>query len=623
MLRSAILVLGLASGIVAQARVLPYPVTEPAAYRAAIEAGTRSASGAPGPRYWTDRVSYRIDAELDPSAARVRGRVEATYENRGPEATRQLFMHLRQNLHRPGQMRTRVVELTEGIAIDDLRVAGQPVRSRVTGTRLTVQLPEPLEPGAAATVSMGFSYPVPKAGGAPRNGHEDHHVFYLAYWYPQFAVRDDVEGWVAEEYRGNGEFYMPYGDYDLTIRAPAGFLVRATGELRNAAEVLTDTALERLAAAAQTREIQHVIDAEDLAAGRVTRATEGTVAWHFVAERVRDVAVSLADRYVWDATHAVVPGRDEPVAIHAVYEPTSRTWPEAAQIARYTIEWMSRELFPYPWPQMTACEGIIGGGMEFPMMTLIGDSRSIRSLQGVVAHELIHIWFPMIVGSNEKRHSWQDEGTTDFFTDLLTADLRDTPQLARSSMLGYVRTARRGAEAPLMTHADYYPVGYGFASYTKPSALLHQLRALLREGDRDVLMEALRAYVREWAYKHPSPHDLFRTVERFAGRDLDWYWQPWYFEVRTLDHAIGGVEEVGDELLVTIEDRGFVPHPCTVRARYPENREVTEVVPVEHWLGGASRVEVRFPAGALEILIDPERDTLDIDPENNGWKPGR
>ncbi|MGA1608231.1 MAG: M1 family metallopeptidase [Planctomycetota bacterium] len=604
----------------AQDRVLPYPVTEPDAYAAAIAAGTRSAQGAPGASYWTDAVSYRIDAELDPAAAVVRGVVEGTYTNRGTEAVTVLWMHLRQNLHKVGQMRTRVVAVTDGITLGEVSLDGNEINARAMGTRMALRLRGGLEPGASATVRVEYSYPVPVAGTAPRNGHEDNRVFYLGYWYPQFAVRDDVEGWVCEEYRGNGEFYMPYGNYDVTFRAPAGFLVRSTGVLQNAGEILHDTALDRLAAARTSRDVQPVISKDDLAAGRVTKAKDGVVAWHFVAENVRDVAVSVSNNYVWDATHAVVPGREEPVEIHAVYEPTSSTWPEAARAARFTIEWMSREVFPYPWPHMTACEGIIGGGMEFPMMTLIGDSRSVRGLEGIVAHELIHMWFPMIVGTNEKRHSWQDEGTTSFFTDLVEAAMRDAPQTARASMLGYIRTARRGSEAPLMTHADYYPVGYGFASYTKPAALLHQLRELMRSGDDDVFMTAIRTYVQEWAYKHPTPYDLFRTMERFAGRDLDWYWQPWYFEVRKLDHAVASVETEGDELVVTIEDRGFIPHPCTVEARYAEGRSERQVIGVDTWLGGAMRHVLRFPAGARTVLIDPDRDTLDIEPDNNVWQ---
>lgn len=621
---ASLLALGSAA---AQDRVLPYPVTEPAVYRAAIAAGTRSESGAPGPRAWTDGVRQVIEATLDPVAATVTGRLELSYTNRSPEPTDEIWFHLHQNLHLPQAMRTRVVEPTSGMTIEDLSVDGRPVRARPSGTRLRVPLRlaegAGLAPGATVTVAMSFRYPVPKAGTAPRNGHEDHHVFYLGYWYPQVAVRDDVEGWVCEEYRGNGEFYLPYADYDVTLRAPAGFLVRATGVLQAPQTILHDGALAALERARTSREVQQVISAEDLAAGRVTRAAEGLVAWRFLAEQVRDCAISASDRYVWDATHAVVPGRDAPVEIHAVYEPSSRSWPEAAAIARHAIEYMSEQVHPYPWPHMTACEGIIGGGMEFPMMTLIGDAPNPQRLQGVVCHELIHMWFPMLVGSNEKRHAWQDEGTTSFFTDLCTAALRGTPNNARGSMLGYVRTARSGAESPLMTHADFYPVGYGFASYGKPAALLHQLRALLRDGERDVLMEAIRTYVREWAYRHPTPYDLFRTIERVAGRDLDWYWQPWYFEVRTLDHALASVEATAAGLTVVVEDQGFAPLPCTVRASYADREPVTLVVPVAHWLAGHTRATLEFPPGATEVRIDPDGDTLDIDREDQVWKATR
>ncbi len=595
-------------------RPIPYPVVEPAAWQQAVANGTRSESGAPGPKHWTDHVDYAITATLDPESAKVTGHVRATYHNRSPERLRTLWLHLRQNLHQEGAVRNRNVVVTGGATIDNVHVNDEEARSRVQDTRLRIVLPGGLEPDQKATVDLDFEFTVPPAGGAPRMGHEKNHVFYLGYWYPQFAVRDDVEDWVCETYRGNGEFYMPYGNYDLKFTAPEGFLVRATGVLQNPEACLTKDAVDRLARAKQSEEVVAIVTADDLEAGRATRAGNGKpLTWHFVAEDVRDCAVSASDHYVWDATHAKVPGRDEPVEIHAVYEPESRTWPEAAAIARHTIEWMSREVHPYPWPHMTACEGIIGGGMEYPMMTVIGDSRSIRGLQGVVCHELIHMWFPMIVGSNEKRHSWMDEGTTSFFTDLCSAALRDTPNNSRGNMLGYVRAARSGGESPLMTHADFYPQGYGFASYTKPAALLHQLRELMRDGDRDVFMEAVRAYVAEWRFKHPSPYDMWRTFERFAGRDLDWYWRSFYFETWTLDHAIAGTEQQGDETIVTIEDRGQVPFPCIVEARYDEGETQRRTVPVEHWLAGNTTAKVTFPGKPNEVVLDPDMNALDVD----------
>ncbi|MFO1054845.1 MAG: M1 family metallopeptidase [Planctomycetota bacterium] len=623
MSRAPAVVLLLASVLCAQHRVLPYPVTEPAAYRAAIAAATRSESGSPGPNAWDDRVHYLIRASLDPATAVVRGHVEARYDNRSRAPLNELWLHLRQNLHRGSQMRTRVVDVMDGVTIENVTVAGKPVTARPSDTRLRLQLREPVAPGASVTVAMDWSYTVPRAGGAPRNGHEDHHVFYLGYWYPQFAVHDDVDGWVCDEYRGNGEFYMPYGDYDVTFDAPAGFLVRATGVLQNEKELLTDEALAALERARTTREIQHVITPEDLDGGRVTRSKDGVLSWHFVAQDVRDCAVSVSDRYVMDATHADVPGRNEPVAIVAVYEPSATAWVAAAEAARFTIEWMSREVYPYPWPHMTACEGIIGGGMEYPMMTLCGGGRNVRATQGVITHELCHMWFPMLVGSNEKRFAWMDEGTTSYFSGLVSAARQGTDGSKAPPAAGYLRTARSGQESPMMTPADYYPVGYNFASYGKPAALLGQLRALLRDGDHDVFMDAMRAYAREWAFRHPQPHDLFRTFERFAGRDLDWYWQPWYFEVRTLDHAIGKVEDDGKRTRVIVEDCGFCPMPCKVAATFADGHVETQVIAVDHWLAGHQSAELSFPTGAVEVTLDPDRETLDIDPDNGVWKRAR
>ena len=254
---------------------------------------------------------------------------------------------------------------------------------------------------------------------------------------------------------------------------------------------------------------------------------------------MRDCAVSVSDRYVWDATHAVIPDQGGPgvdglAMIHAVYRPEVRSFARAAEYARHTIEHMSKIVYPYQWPHMTVCGGVIGGGMEYPMMTICG-SGSL----GLVAHELIHMWFPMLVGSNEKAHAWQDEGFTDFFTGYTTAAFAQREVAPRRSVQGYLAGAARGEAAPLMTHGDYYPQagrsGYQFASYTKSSAVLHQLRDLV--GD-DVFFATFRKYARDWACKHPRPQDFFNAFGHAAGQNLDWYFRTWYFETWTLDQAI-------------------------------------------------------------------------------------
>ena len=606
-----------ASAAHAQARPIPYPIDFPKNYVDAIEDGTRTRTGAPGPHYWQDNVEYAIDATLDVDNVTLRATIAMTYTNRSGSDLDRLVIHFRQNLHQPGIQRTRTVAVLPGMTVENVYIDDEKVPLRIAGSVGTVRLPEPLADGESTTISMGYSYEVPPAGQAPRNGHEDKHVFYFAYWYPQFAMHDDIRGWVADQYKGNGEFYMPYGNYDISFTVPADWLVRATGTLTNAAEVLPETTLAKLATARTTRELQQIVTKEDLESSNVTIADEGVVTWKFRAENVRDVAVSTSDRYLWTATHAVVEGRD-PVDIHAVYEAESRTWPLAADYARHTIEWMSANVYPYPWPHMTACEGIIGGGMEFPMMTLIGERRRPAALQSVTAHELIHMWFPMIVGSNEKAHAWQDEGTTSFFTDLVSDDYYERGN-RRNSMRGYRLTARRGQETAMMTHADYYPTGFGFASYTKPAALLHQMREMMRDGERDVFMKAIRTYASEWAMKHPTPYDMWATFERFAGRDLDWYWRAWYYETWTLDHAVARVVETDVMTRVTIRDVGRVPMDCTVEVTYGEGENERRTIPAETWLTGATEITLEFRPGVSRVRIDPERNTLDLNLSNNGW----
>ena len=591
------------------ARVQPYPIDLPPNFETAVEKGTRTLNGHPGADHWTNYANYDIEMELDVENKRVIGTARMTYLNRSPDDLRQLVIHLRQNLMSPGAQRTRTIKVTNGFELGEITVDGKKTRGRVRDTRLYLRKAVPA--GGKAEVTIEYAYDVPKAGTAPRNGYEGEDVFYLAYWYPQFAVYDDIHGWVADPYRGNGEFYMGYADYDLAITAPQGYIVRATGELQNPKQVLTRKAQKALKQARETRDIVHVVDGEDLEAGRATaKSSKKKLTWEFRAENVRDTAVSIARTYVWDATHAVVkdqkgPGKDGIAMIHAVYELNAGDWVRGAEYSRHTIEYMSEHVYPYPWPQMTSCEGIIGGGMEFPMMTIVGRSGN----PGTIAHEIIHMWFPMIVGSNEKRYAWQDEGFTSFWTALCRDDFTNRTAGPQRAILGYGRMVNMGGDVVCMRHADTYGTdSFGFASYSKPAAILHQLRGLL--GD-DTFFGAFRRYTRDWAYKHPTPFDFFHSFSDHAGIDLEPYFRTWMFEAWKLDHAVADVTEN--------EDRGRAMHPCVIEATLEDGQKVREEVAVEHWRDHTA-AEVTFPAGVTAIEIDPDFTTLDLNRKNNAWK---
>ncbi len=600
-------------------RVVPYPIDLPPNFVRAVEAGTRTLDGAPGPKHWTNYAHYDLAAELDPVGKRVTGKARLTYHNRSPRPIPQLLLHCYQDLMKPGAQRTRTVTPTPGFELGDVRIDGEPVRAQVRDTILMLRLPQPIDAGGKLTLEIDWAYQVPKAGTAPRTGYEGENVFYLAYWYPQFAVFDDVDGWVADPYRGNGEFYMGYADYDIAFTAPVGYLVRATGELQNPAEVLTEKALAALDRAREEREIVPVIDKEDLELGRVTReAPGGKLVWRFHAENVRDAAVSVARTYVWDATHAVVrdkhgPGKHGKCMIHSVYETNAGDWVRGAEYARHTIEYMSAKVFPYPWPHMTACEGIIGGGMEFPMMTIIGGRRPA----GTIAHELVHMWFPMIVGSNEKRYAWQDEGFTSFWTTLCRDDFTRGSNGPQRDLLGVANAIARGGDEVCMRHADAYGSdNFGFASYSKTAAILHQTRAML--GD-DVFFTAFRRYTADWAYKHPQPYDFFRSFARTAGTDLEPYFRTWFFETWPLDHAVDSVREENGGTLVVVADRGRAWHPAVVEATYAGGRTERKVVPMDWWKDRA-QAHLRFDRDVVKVALDPDLGTIDVDRKNNVWE---
>lgn len=611
------------------ARVVPYPIDLPDGFVAAVKNETRTLTGRPGPKYWTNFARYVIEAELDPTikddkgsakAPRLTGKAAMTYVNRSPQSIDRLVVHCYQDLMKPDAMRTRMVVPTKGLEISEVRIAGKKAERAVPrDTRLTLRLPQALEPGGEIAVEIDYAFDVPAAGTAPRMGHEGDKVFYLGYWYPQFAVYDDVLGWVADAHRGNGEFYMDYADYELRITAPVGYLVRATGELTNPEQVLTQRARDALALAMTRREPVHVIDADDHDAGKVTaESANGKLTWKFKATNVRDVAVSIARTYLWDATHAVVkdkdgPGKDGKCLIQAVYEPNSGDWTRACEYARHTIEYMSAQVYPYPWPHMTACEGIIGGGMEYPMMTICGGPQPA----GVITHELIHMWFPMLLGSNEKRYAWQDEGFTSYWTTLCSGDRTKRANGPRSDVMQYANQVARGGDAACMRHADAYGTDdFQFAAYTKPAAILHQTRALL--GD-EVFFAAFRRYAQDWAFKHPYPYDFFRTFSDVAKQDLEPYFRTWFFETWKLDHAIANVAVANGETKVSVEDRGRALHPCVVEATFADGSKLRQTIPAATWAKGTSE-SVTFRGEAVEVQLDPDVQSLDCNRDNGRWK---
>ena len=615
-------------------RPVPHPVELPPAFTEAIARGTRTANGQPGAAYWQQHARYTLEARLFPAAKRLEGTARIQYTNNAPDALRLLRVELAQNMHAEGALRFEAAEMTGGVQLSRVALDGQVLGVgssgyEVQGTQLIIHPGRALGSGATAEIEIDWSFRIPRAGASARMGYDQDNFFYLAYWYPKMAVYDDVHGWFTDPFTGGAEFYHGFADYDLTVEAPAGWLVAATGALQNADAVLTPPVAQRMRQAHQSDTPQVVVGPGDF--GAATQAgTGGRLRWRFTATNVRDVAFSVTEASIWEAARTPVGDRDgdgqtDYTAINTFYRETAPRWKQATRYQQHAITFQSQYTdFPYPWPHMTAVEGgtLIGGGMEYPMMTLIGDYnvRGDSALYWVTAHELGHMWIPMIAGTNERWHSWMDEGATTFLENQSRFDFFPGPNHNEPDRQSYLNTARNNQEGPVMRRSDFHYTGqaYGTASYSKPATLLFALRGLLGEA---IFKRAYRTFIREWAYKHPTPYDLFNTFERVADRDLDWFWHSWYFETWTLDQAVVGVTQEGNEARVLVQDLGNVPMPVRMNVTLDDGNQLSVTLPVEGWLQGRREMSasITTQADIIGVEIDPQGYFPDIDRSNNLW----
>jgi hypothetical protein len=626
-------------------RAIPAGVTPPPEYRRAVERGWRSEDGSPGHAYWQQWSDYDVDVRLDPETGRLEGSVQILYAHQAPANLTNVWLHLHQNIHKEGAPRLEPQEITGGVTIKSLSADGETLEERapgegpgyrIVGTLMEVWPTIRLEPGDTLELDIEWEVTLPQ-NGAGRMGHSDREMYFVAYWFPKLAVFDNLRGWAPQPYLGTAEFFDEFSDYDVAITVPEHWTVMGTGTLQNPEEVFSALTLDRLEAAATADTLVTIAAQGERDARTVTADTEDDLlTYRFSADSVRDFTWTTSNLQRWDATSAVVgdldgDGTDDRTLIHSFWRPErAPLWSEQWRYAKQSIEHHSRYTeFPYPWPHMTSVEGadIITGGMEFPMLTIIGpyEGGEPQALFNVTSHELAHMWIPMIVGTDEKRHAWMDEGSTTFLEDQSRMDIWPGVDHHRVEARPYLQVAAAEAEGSLMRHGDFYDPGpsYGIASYSKPATLMVALREVMGEVAWE---NAYRTFISEWAYKYPTPWDFFATFERLAERDLDWFWTSFYYETWTLDHAVQDVTtRPGGGVVVTIEDRGQAPYPAVVRVRTSGGDPLDFQIPVDHWLDGNLTYDIELPAGAGQVTrveVDPEGYAPDVDRSNNFWPRG-
>ena len=608
--------------------VLPGPVN---AYR--------SGSGLQGPSYWQNRADYAIHAAIDTKAHSLSGEETISYTNNSPDTLDCLWLQLDQNIYR-AQSRAATAGAfpragtTEGYVIDSVEVeqAGRrvPAKTVESDTRLQIALPVAVPGrGGKVAVHIRYHFTIPgtfggrMAWGKVKGGE----IYDLAQWYPRMAVYDDVRGWDTLPYLGQ-EFYLEYGDIDYWVTVPASMTVAGSGALQNPQDVLNSQERERLASAANSDKTVAIIAPSEI--GKAGGA--GTKTWHYRMEHTRDVAFSASDAFAWDAARIRLPeGRS---AIAMSYYPAesagNAAWGRSTEYVKDTIENMSRRWFAYPWPAAINIAGP-ASGMEYPGIVFDGVEDAGKDLFWITAHEIGHDWFPMIVGFDERRDAWMDEGFNTFIDTYESDDFNKGEYAPKrdsefapggGNPVDEILPILADPKAPpIVSRADTIAETYRHpVTYFKSALGLKLLREQILGPER--FDPAFRRFIATWAYKHPKPSDFFRFMESEAGEDLSWWWRGWYLTNSTYDVAVTGIAPAKDGgTLVTVENKDAMVMPATLRVDYADGGHEDVRLPAESWILHDS-ASVAFPAGRriVAATIDPDHVLPDRDRSNNAME---
>jgi len=600
----------------------------------------RSANGLPGPDYWQNRATYQIHATLDPARRTISGTVQIRYHNASPDRLDVLWLQIDQNMYRVGSRggsaRGEVPRgTTDGMTLETVSVdiGGRAtlLTPLVSDTRAQLPLPTPLPPGGDAVVSIRYHYTIPSDDFGGRTGwltaQNGNDIFSVAQWYPRMAVYDDMRGWDTAPYLAQ-EFYLEYGDFDYWLTLPSNMLVAGSGELQNPTEVLTPTQVARLAKARSSDTTVLIRAPREIADPASRPKRGGTLTWHYRMENTRDVAFSASQAFTWDAARINLPGGKSSLAM-SFYPAESQgndRWGRSTEYLKDSVERFSAKWFAYPWPAAVNVAGP-ASGMEYPGIVFDGIDDKGKELFWITAHEIGHSWFPMIVGFDERRHAWMDEGFNTFI-DIFQSEEFNHGEYAPKrdsefapgggNPVDEILPVLADPEAPaILSRSDTviekwrHPV-----TYFKSALGLVLLRDQILGPDR--FDPAFRKFAAAWAFKHPKPADFFRAMESDAGEDLSWWWRGWYANNWQMDLAVAGIAASKDGTpLVTVEARDRLVMPVTLRVTYADGHKTDLRLPAETWIR-QSATAIPVPRGRVtHAELDPDHRLPDRDRSNN------
>lgn len=603
----------------------------------------RAADGTPGSDYWQNRADYNIQATLDDSLQNVSGVVTITYTNNSPQNLSFVWLQLDQNIY---NQQSRGVAATAisggrwanrngfngGYNIESVSIIANgkemPANYNISDARMQIKLADALKAaGGVIQFKIEFRFAIPEYG-TDRMGRlqtKNGWINEIAQWYPRMCVYDNVNGWNTLPYLGQGEFYLEYGNIDYSITAPANQIIVGSGELMNAKDVLTAEQLKRLEAARNSDKTVIIRSAAEVT-DPSTRPSKDHLTWKFRCTNTRDVAWAASAAFVWDAARMNLPSGKKALAmsVYPAEVANDSAWNRSTEYVKGAIEFYSKYLYEFSYPVATNVAGIVGG-MEYPGIVFCGSRARKGGLWGVTSHEFGHNWFPMIVGSNERKFPWMDEGFNTFINTMADSafnngEYKDEDE---SNHARYAKFMFNDSSESIFTIPDVtQPRNLGFVAYFKPGLGLTLLREnILGKARFD---SAFSYYVHSWAFKHPTPYDFFHCIENYSGETLDWFWRGWFMNQWRIDQSVDDVAYIkGDPAqgsIITISNREQLPMPITLEITESNGTVTRKTLPVEIWQHGATwKFRFNSTSDISRIVVDPDKNYPDMNRSNNLW----
>ena len=596
--------------------------------KAAYANGTRSMDGKPGPNYSQNRSVHHIRMNIAPPNRTISGSEDITYTNNSAKPLPTLILRFELNVHTPEAMRERPVsadQLTSDVTIDEFAENGKvkpwtPLIGQKGMTYNAIKLDQPLAPGASIKLSFKWHYELVLESG--REGVIDPTSFYIAYFYPRVAVLDDVNGWDDISHMLSHEFFGDFNDYTLDVTVPKNYVVWATGDLVNADEVLQPKIAERLKKSFTSDDVVNIASLDEVKSGKVT-AQNATNTWKWKAENVSDVAFGLSDHYIWDAGSLVVDKKTgRRASTQAAYDEPSKNFANMVKYVKTSLDFSSNQWpgIPYPYPKMTIFRGF--ADMEYPMMA--NDSSQDRGdiQEFIAAHEIMHTYFPFYMGINERRYAFMEEGWTTAFEYMFNTATFGKPTadawFKGFRVGGWVRNMDSDADIPIMTPENVLRGnGYGDNKYGRSALGYLAVKDLL--GDAE-FKKGLHTFIDNWHGKHPTPWDMFNSFNAGTGKDLNWFWNAWFFTYGYIDYSVAGVEKNGSGSIVKIKNLGGFPAPVDVVVTYDD--DTTETLHQTPALWKANMKEASVNIASAKTIKSVNLDGgiyMDYNPKDNVW----